>query len=357
VLFGHHFAAIAGAGPIVGRRLIAKECAMDLTTNYLELTLKGPLVASASPLNREVANIRQLEDHGAAAVVLPSIFEEQIKVELAATERFVTTGVESFAEALAYLPRVAAHHAEVDAYLELIRAAREAVDIPVIASLNGISDTGWTDYACLIQEAGANALELNIFFVPSDVGEDGRTVERRYIDILRSVQEVVELPIAMKLSPYFSSVGNFICQLDDAGSDGFVLFNRFYQPDIDLGTLRPRRDLELSTPSEIRLPLLWIAVLAGQVRGSIAASTGVETVDQVIKYLLAGADVVMTSSALLRHGIAHMKTLVDGLTDWFAARDLVSISAIRGSLSQSRVRDPTAFERANYIEILQGRSG
>jgi dihydroorotate dehydrogenase (fumarate) len=335
--------------------VIIKECAMDLTTKYLGLTLKNPLVASASPLNREVANIRRLEDHGAAAVVLPSVFEEQIEAELAETERLVNAGVESFAEALSYFPQVAARHAGVDAYLELIRAAREAVDIPVIASLNGISDTGWTDYARLFEEAGADALELNVFFVPSDTGEDGRAVEQRYIDILRSVQDVVELPIAMKLGPYFSSVGNFVCQLEDAGADGFVLFNRFYQPEIDLGTLRLRRNLELSSPSEMRLPLLWIAVLAGKVGGSVAASTGVETAEQVVKYLLAGADVVMTTSALLRHGVGHMRTLVDGLTQWLAARDLVSISAVRGSLSHSQVRDPIAFERANYIEILQGR--
>jgi dihydroorotate dehydrogenase (fumarate) len=327
---------------------------MDLTTNYLGLVLKSPLIASASPLNREVANIRAMEDAGAGAIVLPSLFEEQIEAELAEIERFVSTGAESFAEALSYFPRVAASHAGVDRYLELIRDARETVDIPIIASLNGVSDSGWTDYARLAQEAGASAIELNVFFVPADVSEDGRAVEQRYLDIFQAAQSAVGIPIAMKLSPYFSSAGNFICKLDDAGADGFVLFNRFYQPDIDLVTLKLERDIDLSGPSEIRLPLLWIAVLAGRVRGSLAATTGVESAEQVVKYLLAGADAVMTTSALLRHGVSHMKTLVDGLTQWLEAREIGSLATIRGKLSQQNVRDPTAFERANYVQILQG---
>jgi dihydroorotate dehydrogenase (fumarate) len=327
---------------------------MDLTTNYLGLVLKSPLIASASPLNREVANIRAMEDAGAGAIVLPSLFEEQIEAELAEIERFVSTGAESFAEALSYFPRVAASHAGVDRYLELIRDARETVDIPIIASLNGVSDSGWTDYARLAQEAGASAIELNVFFVPADVSEDGRAVEQRYLDIFQAAQSAVGIPIAMKLSPYFSSAGNFICKLDDAGADGFVLFNRFYQPDIDLVTLKLERDIDLSGPSEIRLPLLWIAVLAGRVRGSLAATTGVESAEQVVKYLLAGADAVMTTSALLRHGVSHMKTLVDGLTQWLEAREIGSLATIRGKLSQQNVRDPAAFERANYVQILQG---
>jgi dihydroorotate dehydrogenase (fumarate) len=327
---------------------------MDLRTNYLGLILKSPLIASASPLNREVGNIRAMEDGGAGAIVLPSLFEEQIEADLVEVERFVSAGAESSAEAQSYFPRAAASHAGVDRYLELIQHARATVDIPVIASLNGISDSGWTDYALLAQEAGANAIELNVFFVPADVIEDGRAVEQRYLDIFQAAQSAVGIPIAMKLSPYFSSVGNFISKLDDAGADGFVLFNRFYQPDIDLVTLTLQRDINLSTPSEIRLPLLWIAVLAGRVRGSLAASTGVETAEQVIKYLLAGADAVMTTSALLRHGVSHMKTLVDGLSQWLEAREIGSLASIRGKLSQQNVRDPAAFERANYVEILQG---
>jgi len=330
---------------------------MNLATYYLGLALKSPLVASASPLNRQVATIRMLEDNGAGAVVLPSLFEEQIVAELAETERFVTAGVDSFAEALSYFPQTAARHAGVDRYLDLIGRARSAVDIPVIASLNGASDTGWTDYASLVQQAGAHAIELNVFVVPTDVTEDGRLVEQRYLDVLRSVQSVVDVPVAIKLSPYFSSPGHFVRELDEAGADGFVLFNRFYQPDIDLGTLSLRRDLELSTPSEMRLPLLWIAVLSGQVNGSLAATTGVETAEQVIKYVLAGADVVMTTSALLRHGAGHMKTLVEGLRQWLEARELNSLDEVRGQLSHRKVRDPVAFERANYIEILQGWRG
>jgi dihydroorotate dehydrogenase (fumarate) len=330
---------------------------MDLTTNYLGLVLKSPLIASASPLNNNVANVRAIEDGGAGAVVLPSLFEEQIEAEVAAVERFFAAGADSFAEALSYFPQVAASQAGVERYLELIHEARESVDIPVIASLNGISDSGWTDYARLAQEAGADAVELNVYFVSADVAEDGRAVEQRYLDIFQAVKSAVKIPIAMKLSPYFSSVGNFICKLDGAGADGFVLFNRFYQPDIDLPTLHLQRDLNLSNASEIRLPLLWIAVLAGRVRGSLAATTGVETADQVIKYLLAGADAVMTTSALLRHGVPYMKSLVDGLSQWLEAREVGSVADIRGKLSQQNVRDPTAFERANYVHILQGWQG
>jgi dihydroorotate dehydrogenase (fumarate) len=228
------------------------------------------------------------------------------------------------------------------------------VDIPVIASLNGITDAGWIEYARLVEEAGAHAIELNIFFIPGDVTECGRDVEQRYVDILRAVKDAVDIPIAMKLSPYFSAVGNFVCELDRAGADGFVLFNRFYQPDIDLIRLQLQRDLELSTPAEIRLPLLWIALLSGQIHGSLAATTGVDTAGQVIKYLLAGADAAMTTSALLRHGIDHIRTLLDGLAQWMDAIEVDAVDDIRGMMSQRRISDPTAFERANYIQILQG---
>jgi dihydroorotate dehydrogenase (fumarate) len=327
---------------------------MDLATNYLGLALKSPLIASSSPLNLEIGNIRLLEDNGAAAVVLPSIFEEQIEQEAAEIERFTTVGADSFAEALSYFPPAASYHAGPSRYLEVIRQARDAVDIPVIASLNGMTNTGWTQYARLIEEAGADAIELNIFFIPSDPLLSGRDVEQRYVDVLQAVKQVVNIPVAMKLSPYFSSIGNFVCELDRAGADGFILFNRFYQPDIDLATLRLQPDLELSTPAEIRLPLLWIGLLAGQIHGSLAASTGVETVDEVIKYLLVGADAVMTTSALLRHGVGHIKTLADGLVQWLDAREVCSVVDIRGRMCQRRISDPTAFERANYIQIIQG---
>jgi dihydroorotate dehydrogenase (fumarate) len=329
---------------------------MDLTTRYLGLTLKNPLVASSSPLTLDVGNIRALEDHGAAAVVLPSIFEEQIEQEAEQAELFTAAGTDSFAEALSYFPPAENYHTGTRPYLETIRAARAAVDIPVIASLNGVSNSGWISYARELEQAGASAIELNVFFIPTDPHMTGAKVEHRYRDVLRAVKSAVSVPVAMKLSPYFSATGAMIRELDAAGADGFVLFNRFYQPDIDLSVLRLLRDLQLSTPAEIRLPLLWIGLLCGQVRASLAATTGVETEEQVIKYLLVGADAVMTTSALLRHGIAHMRALLRGLTEWLEARG-AELSDIRGRMSQRRIKDPGAFERMNYIRILQGFSG
>jgi dihydroorotate dehydrogenase (fumarate) len=326
---------------------------MDLATHYLGLKLKSPLVASASPLTLDVGNIRALEDHGAGAVVLPSIFEEQIEQEAEQAELFTTAGADSFAEALSYFPPAENYHTGTHPYLETIRAARAAVDIPVIASLNGSSNNGWVNYAREIEQAGASALELNVFFIPTDPHLMGAMVEHRYRNILRAVKSTVSIPVAMKLSPYFSAPGAMIRELDAAGADGFVLFNRFYQPDIDLTVLRLLRDLQLSTPAEIRLPLLWIGLLSGQLRASLAATTGVESEEQVIKYLLVGADVVMTTSALLRHGVAHMRTLLNGLTAWLDARG-AALDDIRGRMSQRRIRDPGAFERMNYIRILQG---
>jgi dihydroorotate dehydrogenase (fumarate) len=326
---------------------------MNLATNYLGLPLKNPLIASSSPLTLDVGNIRKLEDCGAAAVILPSIFEEQIDEELALIERFANAGADSFAEALSYFPSAAAYPAGPDRYLDVIRQARQAVDIPIIASLNGVTSAGWIEYARLAENAGAHAIELNVFFVPADLFERGRDVEQRYIDILAAVKDIVNVPVAMKLSPYFSAIGNFVSDLDRAGADGFVLFNRFYEPDIDLVRLQLQRDLELSTPAEIRLPLLWIAVLSGKVNGSLAATTGVDSATEVIKYLLAGADAVMTTSALLRHGVDHMETLLNGLIQWMDARDFGDIRDVRGLMSQQRIKAPTTFERANYVQILQ----
>lgn len=328
---------------------------MDLTTTYLGLRLKNPLVASASPLTRDIDSIRRLEDAGAAAVVLPSIFEEQIRHETEETERLVEKGSDSNPEAMSYFAP-AAHHPGPQTYLDRVHQARRAVDIPVIASLNGITDSGWLEYARLFQQAGASALELNMFFVPSDLSIDGAAVEHRHVDILRAVKREVTIPVAVKLAPYFSAVGDMVHRLEEVGADGCVLFNRFYQPDIDLASLSLRRDLELSTRSEIRLPLLWIGILAGRVRGSLAAASGVESAEEVIKFLLAGADTVMTTSALLRYGIGHMRNLVNGLKEWLDAREIATIEAIRGRLSHRHVADPTAFERTNYINILQGWS-
>jgi dihydroorotate dehydrogenase (fumarate) len=329
---------------------------MDLATRYLGLDLPSPLVASASPLTLELGNIRALEDAGAGAVVLPSIFQEQIEAEADDMERMLGVGADSFPEALTYFP--AAHDYRVGSarYLDLLRRAREAVDIPVIASLNGTSEAGWIQYACELEEAGASAIELNMFAVATDITRTGAEVERAQAEIVRGVRAAVSVPIAVKLSPYYSSPGHVAQQLRAAGADGFVLFNRFYQPDIDLATLRLRRDLALSTPSEIRLPLLWIGLLAGRVEASFAASTGVHGAEEVVKYLLVGADVVMTTSALLRHGVGHMRVLHDGLQAWLAPRE-VGVGEIRGRMSRQRLSDSTSFERANYIRILQGWNG
>jgi len=330
---------------------------MDLTTRYMGLALKNPLVASASPLNTDVGNIRRLEDAGAAAVVLPSLFEEQIRAEAARYDQLTTAPAESFAEALSYFPEPADYQVGPHAYLDLVRRASAAVEIPIIASLNGITDEGWISYARSIEEAGARGLELNIYFIPADLSLTGAEVEQRYLDILKHVRATVSIPVAVKLSPHFSAVGNMALALEAAGANALVLFNRFYQPDIDLGQLRLLTDLHLSHPDEIRLPLLWLAVLSGKVKASLAATTGVATADEVIKYLLVGADVVMTTSALLRHGVGHVGVLLQGLEAWLAAREFASLGDMRGIMSQHKLRDPQALERANYIKILQGYRG
>jgi dihydroorotate dehydrogenase (fumarate) len=327
---------------------------MDLTTRYLGLSLKSPLVAGASPLTGEVDNIRRLEDLGAGAVVLPSIFEEQIERDEQLIEHMGTIGVDSYPEALTYFPAAASYRIGPAHYLDVLHHAAAATDIPIVGSLNGITDHGWVNYAGQMEQAGAAALELNIYFIPADPDVPGHEVEQRYITILKAIKQAVKIPVAVKLSPYFSAMGHMATQLVEAGADGLVLFNRFYEPDIDLGQLTLLPNLELSTSAEIRLPLLWIGVMSGRVRASLAASTGVESADEVIKYLLVGADVVMTSSALLRHGVDYMKVLLDGLKSWLAARDLDTLDRIRGRMSQRNITDPTAFARANYIRILQG---
>ncbi len=327
---------------------------MDLTTAYMGLKLRNPLVASASPLNSNLDNLKRLEEAGAAAVVLPSLFEEQIEAEEARYDHFTGISAESSPEAQSYFPPPAEYRVGPRQYIDLIRRARKALAIPVIGSLNGTTDHGWIAYARAIEEAGANALELNIYFIPADISMTGAAVEERYLAIVRAVRAMVSIPVAVKVSPYFSSIGNMALALEQAGADGLVLFNRFYQPDIDLGQLKVLTDLKLSTPHEIRLALLWIAVLAGRAKASLAATTGVSTADEVIKYLLVGADVVMTTSALLRHGVEHMATLLAGLETWLSARGFGSLDDMRGIMSQEELQDPQAFERANYIAILQG---
>lgn len=309
---------------------------MDLTTRYMGLKLKNPLVASASPLNAELSNIRLLEDSSAAAIVLPSIFEEQIAAEMQRDPTLLFSDARGLQQ-----------------YLDLIRRAVAAVEIPIIGSLNGSTDEGWIAYAKQIEEAGASGLELNIYLIPTDISLSGREVEQRHLQILREVRKAIDIPIAVKLGPYFSSMGQTAMELVGAGADALVLFNRFYQPNIDLIERRLINDLRLSSASEIGLPLLWIAVLSGRIDASLAASTGVEDSEQVLKYLLAGADVVMMTSALLRNGPRYIEKLLTGTVSWLSARNIEAVDKIRGLLSQSNFRNPDSFGRANYMKILQ----
>jgi len=326
---------------------------IDLGTDYLGLRLAHPIVASASPLSKSLDGIRRLEDGGASAIVMFSLFEEQIRRENEAFEHLITAGTESFGESLGYFPDLDYGIAGPDSCLELIRAAREAIDVPVIASLNGTTPAGWTTYARSLEQAGADAIELNIFYLALDPDATGRTVEQRYVDVVSAVRESVNVPVAVKLGPYFSAFGEMAGRLVQAGADGLVLFNRFYQPDFDLERLDVVTDLALSSPAEIRLPLLWIAVLRGRLDASLAATTGVWSESEVVKYLLAGADAVMTTSALLEHGPHHAREMVDGLRAWMDQHGYASVAALRGAMSQANVADPEAFQRANYIRILQ----
>jgi dihydroorotate dehydrogenase (fumarate) len=326
---------------------------MNLTTRYMGLTLKNPLIASASPLTGQAENIRWLEDAGASAVVMFSLFEEQLRHEQEARDHLLSAGSNSFAESLDYFPQVDDFKVGPDAYLNILRRATEIVDIPVIASLNGVTSEGWVDYAKQMQQAGAAAIELNVYYIATDPALTGRDVEQRYIDVLKAVKFAVTIPVAIKLGPFFSAFGNMARQLDEAGADALVLFNRFYQPDFDIEKLQVVPSLKLSTANEIRLPLLWIAVLHKQIKASLAATGGVASPVEVIKYLLAGADAVMTTSALLREGMYFMKVLVDGLSEWMSKKGYESVEQMKGSMSQQHVADPAAFERANYIKVLE----
>lgn len=327
---------------------------MDLTTRYMGLRLRNPLIASASPLNGDLGTLRALEDYGAGAVVLPSIFEEQVVAERQEIEQRTVIPASGFVEAQSYFPPHIGYGFMPERYFDLVRRAKAAISIPVIASLNCVSQAFWSDCARALQEAGADAIELNVYFTPADLAMSGRDVEQYYLDVLTGVRASTSIPVAVKIAPYLSAIGAMARALADGGANALVLFNRFYQPDINVATLRLSMDLELSTPAEIRLPLLWIAILYGRVRTSLAASTGVESADEVFKYLLAGADTVMTTSSLLRHGVRHMRTLLDGLSALLAAREISSLDEIRGQMSQRNIKDPTAFERANYIHVLQG---
>lgn len=327
---------------------------MNLATRYMGLDLKHPVVASASPLSSNLDGIRRLEDGGAAAIVMFSLFEEQLQQEMASLDHLTAVGVDSFAESLSYFSALDEYHVGPDRYLDLVRRGAEAVDIPIIASLNCVTGEGWSDYAQLLSDTGARGLELNVYYLPADPEMTGEAVEQHYLDALAAAKAASTVPVGLKVSPYFSAMAHMARRFEEAGADGLVLFNRFYQPDFDLDELAVAPDLQLSQAVEMRLPLRWIAMLYGRVGVPLAATTGVQGPEEVIKYLLAGASAVMTTSSLLRNGPAHCKALVDGLSAWMDQRGYESAEEMIGALSQQNVADPTAFARANYIRMLEG---
>jgi len=325
---------------------------VDLTTNYMGMTLKSPIVPSASPLSKTVGGIRQMEDAGAAAITLFSLFEEQIQIEALAQHHFLEHGSESYAEAVSYFPRASDYNRGPEDYLDLIAQAKQAVEVPVIASLNGVTTGGWIEYARLMEEAGADGLECNVYLLPTRVTQTGPEVEQIYLDILREVKANVTIPVAMKLSPFFSAIPNMAHRLDEGGADGLVLFNRFYQPDFDLEELTVVPNLVLSRSAEMRLPLRWIAILYGNVRASLALTTGVHTADDALKAIMAGADIVNVASLLLHDGIGKLAELTEGVRAWMDEHEYESVAQMKGSLSQQKSAEPAAFERANYMKVL-----
>jgi dihydroorotate dehydrogenase (fumarate) len=327
---------------------------MDLSTKYLGLQLRTPLVASASPLSQEIAGIRNLEDAGASAVVLYSLFEEQLHKEALELELHLNAGTESFAESVTYFPHSSEFHTGPEAYLEHIRKAKAAVDIPIIASLNGATLGGWSKYARQVEQAGADAIECNLYYIPTNTEILGSEIETNYADILREVKTSVHIPVAAKLSPFFSNLANVAKRLDQIGTDGLVLFNRFYQPDIDLEELEIKPNVLLSSAHELRLPLTWIGILYGHIRANLAGTTGVHGPEDVIKLLMVGADVTMLCSALLRHGIGHLRHVEKGVLEWMEKHEYESVHQMQGSMSQLRCPDPGAFERAQYMRAVKG---
>ena len=323
----------------------------DLRTRYLEMELRSPLVASSSPLTGSLEGLRRLEAAGAGAVVLPSLFEEDLAEETEQVEALRATGATG-AEARAGHPDQAGYGAGPAAYLSLVAQAKQVLSVPVIASLNGVSRGGWVRYAARLEQAGADALELNIYYVSSRPGSSSSEVEWHYLDVVRGVRRAIGIPLAVKLSPYFSSLANLAGQLAEAGTNGLVLFNRFYQPDLDIEAMEVQPALELSTSTELRLPLRWIAILHRRFGVSLAASTGVHTAEDVLKVLLAGADVAMMTSALLHNGPDHLRTVEVGLRDWMDRHGYETVDQLRGRLSQRSVPNPAAFERANYLKTL-----
>jgi len=326
---------------------------MNLTTNYLGMALKNPIVASSSPLSHTVDSIRRLEDAGAAAVVMYSLFEEQIGFDSYYIDYHLTQGIDSYAESISYFPDMQSYNVGPDEYMNLIRRAKEAVDIPIIGSLNGASVGGWTDYATLIEEAGADALELNVYYLPANTEVTGMEVETLYLDILSAVRQVATIPLAVKLSPFFSSIANMASRLADHGADGLVLFNRFYQPDFDLENLEVAPRLVLSNSNELRLPLRWVAILYGRLSVDFAITSGIHTSQDIIKGLMAGANVTMMASELLQNGVRRIGQVLNELVTWLNEHEYESVMQMIGAMSQKHCAEPAAFERANYMKMLQ----
>ena len=326
---------------------------MNLSTNYLGMPLKNPIVVSSSPLSHSVDSIRRLEDAGAAGVVMYSLFEEQIGFDSYYIDHHLTQGTDSYGESISYFPDMRSYNVGPDQYLNLLRRAKEAVDIPIIGSLNGTSVGGWTDYATMIDEAGADALELNVYYLPTSTEITGIEVEALYLDILSAVRQAVNIPVAVKLSPFFSSTANMANRLVAHGADALVLFNRFYQPDFDLENLEVTPRLVLSNSNELRLPLRWVAILFGRLKADLAITSGIHTSQDVIKGLLAGARVTMMASELLQNGVRRISQVLTELASWLEEREYESVMQLIGAMSQKHCAEPAAFERANYMKMLQ----
>jgi dihydroorotate dehydrogenase (fumarate) len=325
---------------------------MDLSTKYLGLELKNPLVVSSSPISENIDSLKEAQAAGASAVVMFSLFEEQIRHEDDSMVHFMEFGTESYAESLSFFPEPTEYKAGPADYLDKVAQAKKALDIPVIGSLNGVTNEGWVDYGKKIQDAGADALELNVYYLPTAKDTDARDVEQRYINVLKAVKSKVSIPVSVKLSPFFSSIGQTCTELVAAGADGLVLFNRFYQPDFDLDELEVVSRLAYSTSAELRLPLLWISNLAGRLDTSFAATSGIHSGKDMAKALLAGADVCMSASALLNRGVGHCKVMLDDLTAWMTEKEYESVKQMQGAMSQKKVGHVEAFQRANYIKML-----
>jgi dihydroorotate dehydrogenase (fumarate) len=329
-----------------------EDAMIDLTTTYLGMPLKNPLVASASPLSKKVDMVRRLEEAGAAAVVLYSLFEEQITHESHELDHFLSRGAETYAEALSYFPDLGHYNLEPDSYVEHLHRVKQAVDIPIIGSLNGVSPGGWVEYARKIEQAGADALELNIYFVPTEGDSSSGELEENYLALVRAVRAQVRIPIALKLSPFFTALPYMARRFVEAGADGLVLFNRFYQPDLDLETLEVVPSLTLSDSHDLRLPLRWIAILYGRVAADLALTSGVHTAQDVLKAMMAGANVAMLASELIANGVGRLSDILADLRAWMDEYAYESIEQMRGSMSQRAVAEPAAFERANYMRAL-----